>query len=218
MLLALVMMVFAIAACGGGSDEDATDEPAEETEAAAEDEEADAEDEEADAEEADAEEADGEEADAEEADGEEADIDGSGYTIGVILKTLSSEYWQNVATGIEAAEDEYGVTIQLQGPPSETSYDQQLQMIETAISSGEVDALVIAPLQPDMVAQAIEGVDMPVIALDTSVEAPEILTFVGTGNENAAYEGAKYLTDQLEEGDKVAIISGVQGDLLQWLV
>lgn len=204
-LLTLVMM-FAIVACGG--DKTDTKEPADDTDKeVAESEEADEVDEVKD----DAEEP-ADDADKDEAVGVDKDVDGSGMKIGVILKTLSSEYWRYVSAGIQDAEEVYGCEILLQGPPSETSYDQQMQMIETALGTGDLDALVISPLQPDMVANAIADAKIPVIALDTKIPSDKALTFVGTGNEDAGYQGASYIADMLEEGDEVAIISGVQGD------
>jgi len=42
------------------------------------------------------------------------------YTIVVNLKTLSSEYWQTVKSGIDEAAAEFGLTIDVQGPAAET--------------------------------------------------------------------------------------------------
>ena len=47
--------------------------------------------------------------------------DGS-YTIDVICKTLSSEYWSYIKAGAEAyAKEHPEVTVEVKGPPSETS-------------------------------------------------------------------------------------------------
>ena len=63
-----------------------------------------------------------------------SDAAGGNHKISVILKTLNSEYWQAVSAGINQAADDLGVTVDLQGPPSETSYDEQLNMIETTLA------------------------------------------------------------------------------------
>lgn len=192
-----LVMILALVACGGGK---AKEEPAEkETDKVEEKSEEKSES------------SDGA-ADDKKAVGVDKTVDGSGMKIGVILKTLSSEYWRYVSAGIKDAEEVYGVEILLQGPPSETSYDQQMQMIETALGTGDLDALVISPLQPDMVANAISDAKIPIIALDTKIPSDKALTFVGTGNEDAGYQGASYIANMLKEGDEVAIISGVQGD------
>ena len=47
-------------------------------------------------------------------------------TIAINLKTLSSEYWQNVKSGCDAAAAELGVTIDVQGAAAETEIAEQV--------------------------------------------------------------------------------------------
>lgn len=113
------------------------------------------------------------------------------YNISMILKTTSAEYWGYVIAGAEAYEQDHpNVHVTIKGPPSETSYDEQLNMVETDIANGAIDGYIISPLQASMIATAISGQTKPVIAVDTNIEAPEVLSFVGTGNESAAKLGA----------------------------
>lgn len=132
-------------------------------------------------------------------------------TIGVILKTLSSEYWGYVAAGVNAAAKDLGIKVNLQGPASETAYDEQNNMIETMLSGG-VDAFVISPLQSDSVASVIGEVSIPIITVDTDAEIKGKVSFVGTGNENAAYEGGLFAAEKAGKGAKAVIIGGVEGN------
>ncbi len=139
------------------------------------------------------------------------------YKISVVLKTQSSEHWQLITAGCAAFEEDHpGVTVDVKGPPSETSYDEQQNMIETDIANDSYDAYVIAPLQSDLVATLIAGETRPVIALDTNVEAPEVISFVGTGNEEAARQGAVAAVEAAKDAGwdeiKCIEIAGVQGD------
>ena len=139
-----------------------------------------------------------------------------GYHISVIIKS-SSEYWQYIIAGAEAYDKDHpNVTVEIQGPPSETSYDEQQNMIETDMNNADIDGYVIAPLQSDMVANMIKGQTKPVIALDTKIDAPEVRAFVGTGNEEAAKMGAKAAVALAKERGWTEIncieIAGVQGD------
>lgn len=134
-------------------------------------------------------------------------------TIGIILKTLNSEYWRAMQAGIKQAEEDFGVRIVLQGPASETAFDEQLNMIETMLSAGEVDALILAPLQPDTAANAVANASIPVLAVDTNFEAPNLVSYVGISNESATYAGGKHAVENIGEGARVAILAGVQGDL-----
>ena len=140
-----------------------------------------------------------------------------GYLISVILKTTSSEYWQYIIAGAEAYEKDHpNVTVEVKGPPSETSYDEQQNMIETDMNNADIDGYVIAPLQSDMVATMIRGQTKPIIALDTKIDAPEVLSFVGTGNEAAAKMGGEAAVALAKEQGWTEIncieIAGVQGD------
>ena len=146
-----------------------------------------------------------------------ADSGAKEYHVSVVLKTNSSEHWAYVQAGAEAYEKEHPeVTVDVKGPPSEVSYDEQQNMIETDMNNAGIDAYVIAPLQSDMVANMISGQTKPVIALDTNIVAPEILSFVGTGNEAAAKMGAEAAVALAKERGWEEIncieIAGVQGD------
>lgn len=138
------------------------------------------------------------------------------YSIDVILKTTASEYWQYVQAGALAyAKDNPNVKVEVKGAPSETSYDEQLNMIQTDLSS-DYDGYVIAPLQADMVANLVKGQTKPIVAVDTKIEAPEVLSFIGTGNESAGKLGgeaaAKLAKERGWEEIKCIEIAGVQGD------
>ena len=142
---------------------------------------------------------------------------GEGYSIDVILKTTASEYWSYVQAGALAyMEDNPDVTVAVKGASSETAYDEQQNMIETDLNSGAYDAFVIAPLQAETVVTLISGKEAPIIAVDTDIDAPEVLSFVGTGNEEAAAMGGKEAVAAAQEAGwtdiKAIAISGVQGD------
>ena len=147
---------------------------------------------------------------------EQAQSDGD-LAVNVILKTTASEYWGYVVAGCEAyGKDHPEVKVNIQGASSETAYDEQLNIIETNLASGQYDGYVIAPLQADMVVKQIAGEQKPIIAVDTDIDAPEVLSFVGTGNETAAYEGGKVAVEMAKEAGwkelKAISISGVEGD------
>ena len=141
----------------------------------------------------------------------------SGCSVDVILKTTASEYWSYVKAGAEAySKDNPDVKVEVKGATSETAYDEQQNMIETDLNSGAYDAFVIAPLQADLVKTLIAGQTAPIVAVDTNIDAPEVLSFVGTGNEDAAAMGGKAAVEAAKAAgwDKVQAIaiSGVQGD------
>ena len=142
---------------------------------------------------------------------------GEEYNISVILKTTASEYWGYVVAGANAyMKDHPNVHVEVKGATSETAYDEQQNMIETDMANADIDGYVIAPLQADMVANMIAGQTKPIVAVDTDIDAPEVLSFVGTGNEAAGKLGGEAAANLAKERGWTEIkcieIAGVQGD------
>ncbi len=136
---------------------------------------------------------------------------GKTHKLSVVLKTTSSEYWSYVIAGIEQAEKDLGnVEVDVRGANSDTDFDGQLNMVETIVNADMCEAIAIAPLQADQIANALTGVKIPVLAIDTNFEQAE--TFIGTAHEDAAYQGGKYVAEQIGKGGKVVILANIQGE------
>ena len=142
--------------------------------------------------------------------------DRSDMTIKVVLKTLASEYWQYVQTGCKAAGRDLGVNVEVLGATSETAYEEQIQIIETTLNASDTDAMVVAPLQADSVANQIANTSIPVVAIDTQVDSDKVLSFVGFDNEEMAELGGKAAAEAAKEAGWTEVtaigIAGVQGD------
>ena len=139
------------------------------------------------------------------------------YNIAVILKTISSEYWGYVQAGAEAYEaDHPNVHVDVLGGSSETAYDEQNNIIETVVNSGEYDAMAVAALQEASIPTLVGDSDIPVIAIDQDISYEDKVCFIGTGNEEAAAQGAQAAIDLAKERGwediEVVVIQGVQGD------
>lgn len=137
---------------------------------------------------------------------------GDQVKVGVILKTLSSEYWSYVAAGVKAAEKDLDVTVQLQGPASETAYDEQNSMIETMLADNSIQALVISPLQPESVVSVLGDTEKPILFVDTDAPYDKKVSYIGTGNEPAATSGGEYAAQIAGSGAEAVWIGGVQGN------
>ena len=133
------------------------------------------------------------------------------FTIVVNLKTLSSEYWQTVKSGIDRAAEELGMTIDVQGPPAESDIDGQVAQIETQLA-GQPDAIIIAPDDNDAVIGALEGYEGIVVFCDTTNTYEKQTSFVGTSNEEAAYSGGVFGVAINGEATRALIIYGQEGD------
>lgn len=136
------------------------------------------------------------------------------FTIVVNLKTLSSEYWQTVKSGIDEAAAELGWTIDVQGPAAETEIAEQVQQLETMLAA-KPDAIIIAPLDGDAVIGAIQstGFEGIVIFCDTDANYDLKVAFVGTSNQIAAHSGGVFGIEKVgSENVKALIIYGQEGD------
>ena len=134
-----------------------------------------------------------------------------------VLKTTSAEVYQLFIAGARAYEEENeGVTVDVKGATSETDYDGQMNLIETALTSGIYDAIIIQPAEPDTASTLVSGVDIPVINLESEFEADEVVSYVGISQHDAGYTGAQAAVELAEElgwEELNAIsIAGIQGD------
>jgi ribose transport system substrate-binding protein len=136
--------------------------------------------------------------------------------VGMVLKTLSSQYWKVVAAGAQQAANKAGVELILLGPPTEDAVEQQINMVQDVISQ-KVDVLVFSPSQPaasvNVLMQA-KAKGIPVILVDTGMPAGfnDYVTFIGTDNIAAGKIGGKALAALLKKGDKVLLIDGAPGN------
>lgn len=140
------------------------------------------------------------------------------FEISMILKTNSAEFWQLVQAGAEAYEEEHPdlVKLSIKGPAAETLYEEQLNMVQTDLAVDSYDGYLIAPLQSEAVAGQIANTTKPVIAFDTRIDSDKCLAFVGTGNKEAAKQGAIAAVEAAKAAGWTEIkcieIAGVQGD------
>ena len=134
--------------------------------------------------------------------------------IAVVLKCTTSEYWGYVEEGCMQAAEELGVKVTVTGPNAESDVAEQVNMIETAIGSG-CDAIVCAPndaAAANGALQAAIDAGIPVLSVDTNCGIEGQTSFVGTMNDEAAYQGGLWAAEQLGEGAKAVIIYGQEGD------
>lgn len=131
------------------------------------------------------------------------------YTIGFVTKSKSSEYWMSVCSGAEKAAKDYGVSVMIVSPNTETNDKLQRKMIGDLIDKG-VDALAVSPIQSyeaDDYLKKAKAHEIPVYSYDTKIVSPDI-PYIGIDNEKAGREIAKYMAEQIGQTGQVGIISG----------
>ena len=145
---------------------------------------------------------------------QEAEAPADDIEIAVVLKTLASEYWGYVKNGCDQAAEELGIKVTVVGPGAESDIEGQVSMIEQQIGAG-VDAIVCAPNDAGAAGNALQAAldqGIPVLAVDTNVGIEGQTSFVGTMNDEAAYQGGIWAIDTLGTDIKAVVIYGQEGD------
>lgn len=147
-------------------------------------------------------------------DSETSSADGGKLKIGVVAK-YQHEFYQELYDGARKAAEEIGAEIDCNNPATPDLVEEHVQMCEDFIAKG-VDILVVVPAQPDSLVSTFDEANQKGITLvcaDTDMPDYENkLCFVGTSNEEAAYQVGKKMCESLEKGSNVIIIRGPLGD------
>jgi ribose transport system substrate-binding protein len=134
--------------------------------------------------------------------------------IALVTKALDSEWWQRVKAGAEsAARAAPGVKLAVLAPEREVNVDQQVAILEDQITRG-VSALAVAPAGAAEILPVLDqakAAGIPVIIVDTDVNWPSKLSYVGADNRRAGRLAGDYIVKTLGGKGKVAVIRGILG-------
>jgi ribose transport system substrate-binding protein len=131
--------------------------------------------------------------------------------IGYATKSSTSPYWVQLDGGAAAEAKKLGVELIRLGPPKENDIVGQVAVIEDLINRG-VSALVIAPCDSVGVGPVVEKANkknIPVVAVDTSIQGGKIVTFVATDNIKAAEMAAAFMGKRLKGKGNIVLLNGM---------
>ncbi len=138
----------------------------------------------------------------------------------VVLKVLSSPFWQSMRDGIVEEAAKQGIKVDVYAANSEDDVEGQVTLLENAISKG-YKAVGVAPISADNLTQAVAAATKKgvyVINIDEKVNLTTlkglggaIQSFVSTNNVEVGKMGAQYIVDQIGGTGEVAIIEGKAG-------
>lgn len=117
--------------------------------------------------------------------------DGEKMYIPVMAKGFQHQFWVAVKTGADAAAKDYDVEIYFNGPASETEIDAQVNMVKGEMAKNP-KALALAALSTDAVKEILEecaSKNIPVIGFDSGVPddtSGAVKATAATNNEAAA--------------------------------
>ncbi|HWW02678.1 MAG TPA: substrate-binding domain-containing protein [Candidatus Acidoferrum sp.] len=111
------------------------------------------------------------------------------YTIAVIPKGTTHEFWKSINAGAIKAQRELAaqgtrVEIIWKGPLREDDRDQQIQVVENFMAR-RVSAIVLAPLDSQALVRPVHNAlqaKVPVVIMDSGLNSDEYVSFVATDN------------------------------------
>jgi D-allose transport system substrate-binding protein len=140
----------------------------------------------------------------------------------VVLKTLSSPFWQGVKAGVENRAAALGVKVDVYAANSEDDIEGQVQILENCVTRG-YKAIGVAPISPvNLNAKIAEATKkgIYVVNIDEMVDRANLRSqggavqgFVATDNVAVGQLGAGFIINALAGGGEVAIIEGKAGNV-----
>jgi ribose transport system substrate-binding protein len=129
--------------------------------------------------------------------------------IAVIPKGQAHLFWQSVHAGAVSAARDTGVEIVWNGPPSETDFTGQLQIVDAMITQ-RVDAICLAPIDKTAMVSVVDRATrekIPVVIFDSGVDTQNFVSQVATDNYRAGQMAAERMGKILNSKGKVAIVA-----------
>lgn len=135
--------------------------------------------------------------------------------IAVIPKGVSHFFWLSVKAGADAAGKDLNVTIDWQGPASETDYARQISIVEDFINR-RVDGIVLAPSHGESLVPYVDRAmksGIPVTIFDSGIKTENYVSYVATDNYKGGVVAAERMGEKLGGKGKVAILGVKQGSV-----
>ena len=142
--------------------------------------------------------------------------------VGILLKTLASEYWVAMADGIKEEAENLGVEVEIMAAASESDTGSQLQMLEDMVSK-DYDGIGVAPITdtnliPGVASACKKGI--PVVDLDQEFNAEElknaggwVIGYCTTDYVVTGQQAGEFLAGKMGNQGKAIIIEGMAGNL-----
>ena len=139
--------------------------------------------------------------------------DGKTYTIAVIPKGTTHEFWKSIHAGAVKAQQELaasGVAVEViwKGPLREDDRDQQIQVVEN-FTSRKVSGIVLAPLDSQALVNPVASAaqtGIPVIVMDSGLKSDKYVSFVATDNFKGGRLAGEYLAKLLNGKGNVILL------------
>jgi len=140
------------------------------------------------------------------------------YTIAVIPKGTTHEFWKSVNAGAIKARQELSaqgdkVEVIWKGPLREDDRDQQIQVVEN-FTTRHVSAIVLAPLDFQALVRPVQNAvagGVPVVVIDSDLKSDKYLSFIATDNYKGGQLAGEHLAKLLDGHGNVILLRYAAG-------
>jgi ribose transport system substrate-binding protein len=134
------------------------------------------------------------------------------FTIAVIPQGSTHQYWKLMESGAAKAVRDLkasGVLVDLiwKGPIREGDHEEHKQIVESFVRKG-VHGIVLSPFDSQFLVRTVEDAarkDVPTVVIDSELDTPRIVSFVGTDNKKAGALAADRMAELLRGHGKVYV-------------
>lgn len=133
--------------------------------------------------------------------------------IAVIPKATSHLFWLSVQKGAMEAGEKFNVTILWNGPPTETDFSRQIQIVDSMVAQ-RVDGIAIAAAERKALVAPVEramAAGIPVTVFDSGLESTNYISYVATDNVEAGRIAARKLAELIGGKGTAAIVMHAPG-------
>jgi ribose transport system substrate-binding protein len=131
----------------------------------------------------------------------------------LITKSKEGEFWNTVKMGAEAAAIEFNVKLIYDGAADETDVKSQIDLVNKYLAYG-TDGLILAANDYSKLADSVAKADrmgVPVITIESEVDAPEVQSFIGIDNYEAGRQAALKMKELTNAKGRFIILNFVRG-------
>jgi len=140
------------------------------------------------------------------------------FTIAVIPKGTTHEFWKSIHAGSNKAAGEMSATgieteVIWKGPLREDDREEQIKVVEGFAAQG-VSGLVLAPLDNRALVRPVVdagSAGVPTVIIDSGLETENIVSFVATDNRKGGVLAADRLGQLLNGKGKVMVLRYAEG-------
>lgn len=135
------------------------------------------------------------------------------YTIAVIPKGTTHEFWKSVHAGAVKASRETGAEVIWKGPLKEDDREAQIAVVENFVTRG-VSGVVLAPLDDTALRPAVSNAvrsDIPVVIIDSDLQGDEHISFVATDNYKGGQLAGKEMARLLNGRGRIVVLRYQEG-------